>query len=406
MLGSEGYFSAPGMDQATRRECSIRLYNKVNRTRPGLASSVGSCAAITAESRSRSEPGKGITFQVFFLAEQEVRHCAGAESKLAGRRSNRSKMKDCGLPSYRSRSSHPHDRRQLLAARRLDTARFPAESTLLPDRARTCRQAGAVAAARQALRGARLALAHGLEGSLANHGHAPAFRRSGPEAGFAMHRFHMRTCGGTRAPVPYSVPRRAHFRPARSCSRAVRTRGRGRRSFWLASPGRQRSAQACRRAGPSAAASSPTSAPAPLPSIWRPAPDGSAGSTTYRVYDAASCAACAQRLIATGRLPAGRFPRASALSSKSTTRSPRHPSVSRRRSHYYATQSANQFLRADPVVPTLIVQAQDDTFIPFEIFERRNSLQSNLHASFARPDHGGHLGFISREQAALLAGQT
>ncbi len=37
--------------------------------------------------------------------------------------------------------------------------------------------------------------------------------------------------------------------------------------------------------------------------------------------------------------------------------------------HYYATQSANQFLEQEFAYQTLmIVQAQDDTFIPFEDF--------------------------------------
>jgi predicted alpha/beta-fold hydrolase len=64
--------------------------------------------------------------------------------------------------------------------------------------------------------------------------------------------------------------------------------------------------------------------------------------------------------------------------------------------HYYATQSANQFLERIRI-PTLVVQAQDDTFIPFEIF-RHPAFQSNPYLKLVTPANGGHLGFISRYQ--------
>jgi len=62
--------------------------------------------------------------------------------------------------------------------------------------------------------------------------------------------------------------------------------------------------------------------------------------------------------------------------------------------NYYATQSANQFL--DRIrVPALLVQAKDDPLIPFEVYN---------HPAFARNpwlrlfavDHGGHLGFVAK----------
>src|SRR5206468_1679844 len=64
--------------------------------------------------------------------------------------------------------------------------------------------------------------------------------------------------------------------------------------------------------------------------------------------------------------------------------------------HYYATQSSNQFLERIRV-PTLIVQAQDDTFIPFDIFEP-SIFESNPYLKLIAPEHGGHLGFISRDK--------
>jgi predicted alpha/beta-fold hydrolase len=64
--------------------------------------------------------------------------------------------------------------------------------------------------------------------------------------------------------------------------------------------------------------------------------------------------------------------------------------------HYYATQSSNQFLERIRI-PTLVVQAKDDTFIPFEIF-RHPAFNSNPHLKLITPARGGHLGFISRKE--------
>jgi len=63
--------------------------------------------------------------------------------------------------------------------------------------------------------------------------------------------------------------------------------------------------------------------------------------------------------------------------------------------HYYATQSSWQFI-AGIRVPTLMVQAEDDPLIPFEIF-RRLAPQSNPAVRLLAVPHGGHLGFIARK---------
>jgi predicted alpha/beta-fold hydrolase len=62
--------------------------------------------------------------------------------------------------------------------------------------------------------------------------------------------------------------------------------------------------------------------------------------------------------------------------------------------HYYATQSAQGYL--DRIrVPTLLIQAKDDTFIPFHIFEHP-AIKANPFLRLIATDHGGHLGFLSR----------
>lgn len=64
--------------------------------------------------------------------------------------------------------------------------------------------------------------------------------------------------------------------------------------------------------------------------------------------------------------------------------------------NYYATQSSRNFL--DRIrVPALLVQAQDDPLIPFEVYDQPAFL-TNHHLRLIAPEHGGHLGFISRRK--------
>jgi uncharacterized protein len=63
---------------------------------------------------------------------------------------------------------------------------------------------------------------------------------------------------------------------------------------------------------------------------------------------------------------------------------------------YYQTQSAQGFLPAIRV-PTLIVQAEDDPLIPFEAVDCPE-LRSNSCIQLLRTAHGGHMGFIARRK--------
>lgn len=62
--------------------------------------------------------------------------------------------------------------------------------------------------------------------------------------------------------------------------------------------------------------------------------------------------------------------------------------------NYYATQSSNQFL-ADIQVPGLVVQAKDDPLIPFEVFGHP-AFKTNPNLTLIAPEHGGHVGFLAR----------
>jgi hypothetical protein len=47
-------------------------------------------------------------------------------------------------------------------------------------------------------------------------------------------------------------------------------------------------------------------------------------------------------------------------------------------------------------IPTLIVHAQDDPFIPFDSLQHP-SIAENPHVILLDPEHGGHLGFVSAD---------
>jgi uncharacterized protein len=65
--------------------------------------------------------------------------------------------------------------------------------------------------------------------------------------------------------------------------------------------------------------------------------------------------------------------------------------------HYYERASALPFI-SRITAPTLIIHAKDDPFIPFEPFERPE-LTANPNVSLLAPDNGGHVGFISANNA-------
>jgi predicted alpha/beta-fold hydrolase len=69
--------------------------------------------------------------------------------------------------------------------------------------------------------------------------------------------------------------------------------------------------------------------------------------------------------------------------------------------HYYETQSAAGFL--DKIrVPALLIQAQDDPFIPFEVFGGL-ALEQNPNLYLEAPAHGGHVAFLSRRPPRFWA---
>lgn len=64
--------------------------------------------------------------------------------------------------------------------------------------------------------------------------------------------------------------------------------------------------------------------------------------------------------------------------------------------NYYATQSAINFLPGIRI-PTLIITAKDDPIVPFEIYDDP-IFRNNPALTLVAPEHGGHLGFLSRRK--------
>lgn len=62
--------------------------------------------------------------------------------------------------------------------------------------------------------------------------------------------------------------------------------------------------------------------------------------------------------------------------------------------NYYATQSALRFVGGIRV-PTLLITAEDDPMVPFELY-RRGEIRSNPRLRLLSVPHGGHLGFLAR----------
>lgn len=67
--------------------------------------------------------------------------------------------------------------------------------------------------------------------------------------------------------------------------------------------------------------------------------------------------------------------------------------------NYYGTQSSNQFLERIRV-PTLLIQAKDNPLIPFEVY-RHPAFSKNRYLRLLAVEHGGHLGFVAKKKPRL-----
>jgi predicted alpha/beta-fold hydrolase len=240
---------------------------------------------------------------------------------------------------------------------------------------------------------------HGLEGS-GEAGYIRSLSAAALRAGFAAHRFHMRTCGGTE----HLSPTLYHAGLTSDLLAVLREfRGEGRAPAFLVGYSLGGNV-ALKLAGEMGEAALPyvsgvcaVSAPLDLEACARriAQPDN-------RMYERRFVRRMRRRLCATGRYRKENF---SALRSvieiddRITAPSFGFGDAA----NYYRTQSAIGYL-AGLQVPVLLIQAKDDTFVPYEIFTAE-AVCANRWVELAITEHGGHLGFIGRHPHRFWADQ-
>jgi predicted alpha/beta-fold hydrolase len=240
------------------------------------------------------------------------------------------------------------------------------------------------------LRG-HVVMVHGLEGS-GSAGYIRSLSAAAVNGGFAAHRFHMRTCGGTEhlCETLYHAGLTSDLRAFLGHLGAP--------AFLVGfSLGGNVVLKLAGELGDSAgirgvcAVSTPLDLAACARRIAEP---------DNRVYEARFVRRMRARLCATGRYTVRDFAGLRTvmdLDDRITAPSFGFGNAA----SYYRTQSAIGFLDAIRA-PVLLIQAKDDTFIPFTIYQSPAVL-SNPRIELIATEHGGHLGFLGRRPHRLWA---
>ena len=246
---------------------------------------------------------------------------------------------------------------------------------------------------------ARLVLVHGLEGS-SDAGYARSLSQAALLAGYAVHRFNMRSCGGTE-----HLSGRALYHS-------------GQTGDLLAVLRRLGNELPVALIGFSLGGNVVLKLAGELGEAGRDLIAGVAAVSTP--IDLAACAKklCARSNIIYSRRFLSRLKQRVRLKEKVTPGMFRLEDLSRVRTiydfddqftaqvfgfgtadKYYATQSSNQFLEHIRI-PALVVQAKDDPLVPFEVY-RHPAFSRNRHLKLLAVEHGGHLGFVSKKKPRL-----
>jgi predicted alpha/beta-fold hydrolase len=233
-----------------------------------------------------------------------------------------------------------------------------------------------------------IVMVHGMEGS-GRAGYIRSLSGSALAAGFAAHRFHMRTCGGTE----HLSPTLYHAGLTGDLAAVLRQfSAEGSAPVFLVGfslggnvvlklAGEMGEAASELMAGV-CAVSTPIDLAASSRRISAP---------VNLVYERRFVRRMRARLSATGRYGPADFAglrTIEAIDNRITAPSFGFGDAA----GYYRTQSAVRFL-AGIRVPTLLVQAKDDTFVPFDIFGSA-VVRGNPRIELWATEHGGHLGFL------------
>jgi uncharacterized protein len=283
--------------------------------------------------------------------------------------------------------------------RRLDTERFPVKSRLI----RTEPEVQVLVESQQpeGVRRGDIVMVHGLEGS-GEAGYMRSLSQAALTAGFAAHRFHMRTCGGTEH-LCQTIYHAGLTGDLRAVLEQFAVEGRG--PVWLVgfSLGGNVVLKLAGELGADAArlirGVATVSTPLDLGrSVYR------LEKFDNRLYEYRFVRKMRRRLCRTGRFSPADF--RGIRSVREVDERITAPAFGFRDApHYYATQSAIYFL--DQIrVPTLLVQARDDSFIPWAIYQEAEALRRNPALEVLATDHGGHLGFVSRRAPRFWADEA
>ena len=243
-------------------------------------------------------------------------------------------------------------------------------------------------------------MVHGLEGS-GDAGYIRSLSAHALRAGFAAHRFHMRTCGGTERLCP-TLYHAGLTSDLLAVLREFQSEGRAPAFLVGFSLGGNVVLKLAGELGDSApdfiagvcAASTPLDLEACARRIAEP---------RNRIYERRFVRRMRARLCATGRYRESDFRglrSVMALDDRITAPSFGFGNAA----NYYRTQSAIGYL--DRIrVPVLLIQAKDDTFIPFEIFESE-AVRTNPCIELLATEYGGHLGFLGRGEERFWLDRT
>lgn len=242
-------------------------------------------------------------------------------------------------------------------------------------------------------------MVHGLEGSSAA-GYARSLAHAALQAGYAVHRFNMRSCGGTE-----HLSGRVLYHSGQTCDLlAVLRQLKSQMPVILIgfSLGGNVVLKLAGELGESAGALiagvAAVSTPIDLAACAR-----RLCARSNLVYSRRFLSRLKQRIRLKESLTPGLFPLEDLGRVKTiydfddlfTARSFGFGSAD----NYYATQSSNQFLEHIRV-PALLVQAKDDPLIPFEVYNHP-AFSKNDHLRLLAIEHGGHLGYISKKKPRL-----
>jgi predicted alpha/beta-fold hydrolase len=234
-----------------------------------------------------------------------------------------------------------------------------------------------------------LVLLHGLEGS-GEAGYIRSMAWDALQAGFIVHRFHMRTCGNTEH-LCSTLYHAGLTSDLRSFLEQLQVEGLGLPVMLCGfSLGGNVALKLAGELGETdlidgvCAISTPIDLAAGVRRI---------GQRDNRLYENRFLERMRARLLATGRYNSEQLKAAKTLYEIDDVITA--PSFGfGNADNYYATQSSINFLGRIRV-PTLLIQAKDDTFIPFEMYGRAG-IESNKFLRLIATEHGGHLGFLSK----------